>query len=181
MQQKLLLCSSIVTNVGKYWLLQKLQAVFARSLCLVIPRKALRYRCNMFRISWHVYSREMWINYNVQKFAFWWGMLSGRISIIKFDLAHVLIFFYMALSTPIVKATAFFTLHGIMTVFEIFIRHKFQVNVIKLVSLPITQYSLLFSALWLLYPSASWGMTDFKAISEFQDFFRKFLPQYYSS
>jgi hypothetical protein len=87
----------------------------------------------------------------------------------------------MTLSTPIGEATAFFTLHGIMTVFEIFIRDKFQISVIKLVSLPITQYSLLFSALWLLYPSACCGRTDLKAISEFQDFFRKFLPQYYSS
>jgi hypothetical protein len=123
-QQKFLLCSSIVTNVGKYWLLQKLQAVFARSLCLVILRKALTYRCNMFRISWHVYSREMWIDYNVQEFAFWWGMLSGRISIIKFDLTHVLIFFYMTRSTPIGEATAFFTLHDLW----LFLRPSLDTN-----------------------------------------------------
>ncbi|KAH8973067.1 hypothetical protein BDL97_01G025700 [Sphagnum fallax] len=111
----------------------------------------------------------------------WPRSLALFLCLVVSGLMHELIFFYMTLSPPTWDATAFFTLHGIMSVFEIFIRRKFRIKVRKLVSVPITLCVMFFSALWLFYPSVCRGGTDFKAISEFQDFFRNFLPQFYPS
>lgn len=111
----------------------------------------------------------------------WPRSLALFLCLVVSGLMHELIFFYMTLSPPTWDATAFFTLHGIMSVFEIVIRRKFRIKVIKLVSVPITLCVMFFSALWLFYPSVCRGGTDFKAISEFQHFFRNFLPQYYPS
>jgi len=111
----------------------------------------------------------------------WPRSLALFLCLVVSGLMHELIFFYMTLSPPTWDATAFFTLQGIMSVFEIFIRRKFRIKVIKLVSVPITLCVMFFSALWLFYPSVCRGGTDFKAISEFQGFFRNFLPQYYPS